>query len=256
MRPEEIKRIHAEHKVPGSGPITGPEAVCMLRAIEEHRPRAFIEIGTSSGLSTGLLALMLHDNGGERLVSVDVSDRFYRDDSRPSGFLVPDVYEGDHVSVELRSPMTSVEVPSWDETFEMGFVDGNHQHPWPLVDTLSLLPRLTGPRFLFHHDLNLYKRQPRAVGGKYLYDQFPDSHRTRYAAHRGNLFSLRLDLPDDQLEALAAEAFALPWTAGDWRRGEPVVGQFREVLRTHYSADLLAVFDECAERFSRRPRAQ
>ena len=82
----------------------------MLRTIEQHRPRAFVELGTSSGLSTGLLARMLHDNGGERLVSVDVSDRFYRDETRPTGFLVAEIYDGDRVTVELRSPMTSVDV--------------------------------------------------------------------------------------------------------------------------------------------------
>jgi hypothetical protein len=194
---------------------------------------------------------MLHDSGGRRMVSVDVSDRYYRDDSRPSGFLVPELYDGDRVSVELRSPMTSIDVAGWHDTFEMGFVDGSHQHPWPLVDTLCLLPRLAGPKILFHHDLNLYKRGPKArgVGPKYLFDQFPESHRTRYAANRGNLFSIVLDLPVEQLESLAAEAFALPWTAPDWKRGRPVVAAFREVLGKHYSAELLAAFDEHAERF-------
>lgn len=223
----------------------------MLRAIEEHRPRAFIEVGTSSGLSTGLLALMLHDNGGERLVSVDVSDRFYRDDSMPTGFLVPRLYDGDRVSVELRSPVTSVDVAAWDDTFEMGFVDGSHQHPWPVIDTLCLLPRLAGPKVLFHHDLNVYKKQRNAngVGPKYLFDQFPESHRTRYAANRGNLFSLSLDLPLDQVETIAAEAFSLPWTGLRWKRGRHFLESFRSVLRDHYSAGLLEAFDESADRF-------
>ncbi len=253
MQADEIERLHAQHKVTGSGPIKASEAVCMLRAIEEHRPRSFIEVGTSSGLSTGLLARMLHDNGGERLVSVDVSQRFYHDESRASGFLVPEVYDGDRVAVDLRSPYTSIDVPSWDETFDMGFIDGGHAHPWPLVDTLCVLPRLTGSRILFHHDLTLYKRQPKArgVGPKYLYDQFPDTLRGRCDDGRGNLFWLKLDLPPERLEEAAIDAFALPWTASDWKGGEPVVGRFREVLRTHYSADLLAAFDTYAERFSR-----
>ena len=65
----------------------------MLRTIEAHQPEPFIELGTSSGLSTGLLALMLHDNGGRRLVSVDASDRFYRDDLA-TGFLCPSCTPG------------------------------------------------------------------------------------------------------------------------------------------------------------------
>ena len=227
----------------------------MLRAIEQHRPRAFVELGTSSGLSTGLLARMLHDNGGERLVSVDVSDRFYRDETRPTGFLVAELYDGDRVTVELRSPMTSVDVAGWDDTFEMGFVDGNHQHPWPLIDTLCLLPRMTGPRLLFHHDLNVHKKQRNAngVGPKYLFDQFPESHRTRYAVNRGNLFSLSLDLPAEQVEEIAVEGFALPWTGLRWKQGRPYLEAFRSVLQQYYSPNLLDVFNDAAERFAIAP---
>lgn len=223
----------------------------MLRVIQQERPRSFIELGTSSGLSTGLLALMLDANGGERVCSVDVNERYYKDESLPTGFLVPEVYTGDRVEVELRSPMTSIDVASWSETFDMGFVDGNHQHPWPLMDTLCLLPRLSGSKVLFHHDLNLFKKQRNAhgVGPKYLFDQFPDSHRTRYTAHGGNLFSLRMDLPRDQVEAIAADAFALPWTGLRRPRGENHLQAFRTVLENNYSADLVSVFDESVERF-------
>ncbi len=252
MRPEDLKRLHMQHKVEGSGPITASEGVCLLRAIEQHRPLGFIELGTSSGLSTGLLALMLHDNGGERLVSVDASEAVYRDETRPTGFLVSEIYDADRVSVDLRSPMTSLDVALWDDKFEMGFVDANHQHPWPVIDTLCLLPRLNGPKVLFHHDLNVYKKQRNAngVGPKFLFDQFPESHRTRYAANGGNLFSLSLDLPVEQLEAIAAEAFLLPWTGLRWKKGRPALDAFRLVLREHYSPSLLGVFEEAAERFA------
>ena len=251
MREDDLRRLHAEHKVEGSGPITASEAKWMLRTIEEHQPESFIELGTSSGLSTGLLALMLHDNGGRRLVSVDVSDRFYRDPSRATGFLVPELYTGDRVTVDLRSPMTSIDVAGWEDTFDIGFVDGNHQHPWPLIDTLCLLPRMTGPKLLFHHDLNVYKKQRNAngVGPKYLFDQFPGSHRTRYAANQGNLFSVRLDLPREQIEELAIEAFQLPWTGLRWKKGRPYLEAFRVVLQSNYSSQLLEAFDDCAERF-------
>ena len=251
MRDEDIRRLHTKHKVEGSGPISASEGVCMLRAIEEHRPQSFIELGTSSGLSTGLLALMMADNGGQRLVSVDVSERFYRDDVLPTGFLVPELYSGTQVAVEVRTPMTSIDIAGWDESFDMGFVDGNHQHPWPLIDTLSLFPRLTGPKILFHHDLNVFKKQKNAngVGPKFLFDQFPESHRIRHSANRGNLFSLRLDMPIEQVEDLAIEGFAMPWTGLRWKKGRPFLEGFRSVLRRHYSRGLQEAFDEAAEHF-------
>ena len=257
MKPEDIARLHAEHWVRGSGPISPAEGGCILTAIEERRPRSFIELGTSSGLSTGLIAHMLHDNGGQRLVSVDVSERYYRDDSLASGFLVPKVYSGNRVSVELRSPMTSIDVPSWGETFDMGFVDGHHGHPWPVIDTLCLLPSLSRSAILFHHDLNLYKnqRKPVGIGPKYLFDQFPDSHRERYAASDGNLYSVSLDLPIEKIEAIAVDAFAIPWTTLR-RKRDGTLDNFRAVLVRHYSPRLVAAFDKYRERFSLPPKPE
>jgi len=251
MRSQDIRRLHRRFKVRGSGPIGPWEATYILAAIEEHRPRRFLEVGTSSGLSTGLIANMLHDNEGAHLVSVDASARFYRDDAKPSGFLVPNLYEGDRVDVELRSPRTSIDVASWDETFDMGFVDGHHGHPWPLIDLLCIRPRLGGSQILFQHDLNLYKKQrrPVGIGPKYLFDQFPESHRTRYAANQGNLFSVSLDMPVEQVEAIAIEAFPLPWTT--LRNMEaPLLQGLRDVLRAHYSPELLDVFETSREKFA------
>ena len=91
------------------------------------------------------------------------------------------------------------------------------------------------------------------VGPKYLFDQFPESHRTRYAANRGNLFSLSLDLPSEQVEEIAVEGFALPWTGLRWKQGRPYLEAFRSVLQRYYSPNLLDVFNEAAERFAIAP---
>ncbi len=248
---DRIRELHAEHFVKGSGPIMPGEAACILEVIEKHRPNSFIELGTSSGLSTGLIANMLHDNGGEILVSVDVSARYYRDDSRPTGFLVSRMYQGGQVRVDLRSPATSLDVAEWQESYDMGFVDGNHGHPWPLLDLLALWPRISGSRTLVQHDLTLYSRQPKPVGigPKYLFDQFPDSHRVRYPANRGNMFSVSLDLPTAWVETMAVEAFALPWTALRKVGGERLA-QIQTMLSMHYRPAVRDAFERNRERFA------
>lgn len=255
MKPDDVARLHDQYVIRTAGPIAKSEGKVMLREIERHQPRSFIEVGTSSGLSTGLIAHMLHDNGGEHLVSVDLNDRYYRDDSKATGFLAEQIYTGDRVRVDLRSPATSEQVPSWDETFEMGFVDGSHQHPWPLLDTLFLRTRMTGPMFLFHHDLILYKTQPTApgVGPKYLFDQFPESHRTRYQARRGNLFSLDLTLETDRLEDAAIEAFWMPWTTLR-RMGDEQHDLLRGLLSEHYSQRVVEAFDKSRALYARPPK--
>ena len=106
---------------------------------------------------------------------------------------------------------------------------------------------------LFHHDLNVYKKQRNAngVGPKYLFDQFPGSHRTSYAANRRQpLLPLDLDLPAEQIEEIAIEASHSPGPDCAGSSGHPYVEAFRGVLARHYSPALLDAFNETAERFA------
>lgn len=251
MELADVQRIHKEHWRPGVGSVTPEEVLCFQEVIAKHRPRSFLEVGTASGLSGGLIALVMEENGGERFVTLDISDNSIGDPTKETGFLLPAVHPGGAVEVVRRPLTVAADVPGFGEEFDMGFVDANHQHPWPLLDTLCVYPVLRGPRLLFHHDLDLYRKQTQVlgVGPKHLYDQFPESHRRRFEANHGNLFLLSLDLPVAELERIAIDAMYLPWSLrfaiGPRRRRA-----IRTVLETYYSADLLAAFDESVERFN------
>ena len=161
----------------------------------------------------------------------------------------------EHVSASLQHVFaTSLDVSTLHSTFDMAFIDANHQHPWPLIDTLCLYPYMSGPKTVIHHDLALFRKQERpiGIGPKYLFDQFPASHRDRSTAGNGNIFSLDLDLPVSDLESAATEAFYLPWSL----RGplQPaMIDKFRVVLRYCYGEHLVAVFEECLQRFNPSP---
>lgn len=252
MLPAEIERIHNEHWRPGWGSVTPEEVGVFQEHIAKHRPKSFIEVGTASGLSGGLIALLLEENGGERFVTVDHDNTFFGDPSKENGFLLPTIYPGGRVEI-IRRPFTiAADIPSFDERHQMAFVDANHQHPWPLLDTLCLYPVLDGPRLVFEHDLDLYRKQSKVfgIGPKYLYDQFPESHRQRFTVNNGNLFLLSLDMPVEELERIASQALYLPWSL----RAPINPGQLekiRRVLSDHHSARLSATFEECVERFNR-----
>lgn len=253
MEAEEIARIHAEFWRPGWGSVTADEMLYFQDLIRQHRPESFIEIGTASGLSGGLIARLLDEHGGRRFVTIDHDNTFFGDTTKENGFQLPLIYPGGRVEV-VRLPFTTApDIPGRGEKFDMAFVDANHQHPWPLMDTLCLYPVMTGPKIVLEHDLDLYRKQRDkilGIGPKYLYDQFPHTHRDRSTANHGNLFSLSLDLPISQIEQLAKDAFALPWSLYS-----PISPQrlekFRAILREYYDPSLLDSFDECTEKFNR-----
>jgi hypothetical protein len=253
MEPAQIQEIHSRHWKVGYGSIAPDEVLYVQDLIRQHRPQAFIEIGMASGLSGGLISLLLEENGGERFVTLDHNNTFFGDKTKENGFLLEEIYPAGEVKVEKLPFHTAVDIPRLGQRFQMAFVDANHQHPWPLIDTLCLYPFLDGPRIVLHHDLNLYRLQRDkiyGIGPKYLHDQFPESHRDVSTANSGNIFSVSLDLPQEQMEKIAIDAFALPWSLRTPLRGESLEA-FRTVLVEHYSEGLLAAFEDCLDKFNR-----
>jgi len=228
----------------GYGSVAIDELGFMQELIARHRPRRFLEIGMASGLSTGFLARFMAENGGESLVSIDHDDSFFGDPTKPNGFLVPELYPGGATTVDLIKFCTSLDLERVPGSFDMAFVDANHQHPWPAIDTLALYPRMSGPKIVLHHDLRLFAKQDVmfGIGPKYLFDQFPESHRIRSEANEGNIFAVDLSIDQTRFEALMADLLKLPWSL----RGPlpaNTLEKIRTMLRQHYSSALLEHFD-------------
>lgn len=247
----EIRRIHGELVGRNYGSLTPEEVDWLQQLIVRHRPRNVLEVGTASGLTAGLLAAFLDEHGGDRVVTIDHDNTFFGDPTKENGFLIPRVYPSGRIEIDRRPFTLSTAVPTSGEHFEMAFIDANHQHPWPLIDTLCVLPALMGPRVLVHDDLTIYLEQEkgRGIGPKHLFDQFPESHRERAPVSGGNMFVLSMDLPLEVIERIATDAIGIPWTLtnviDDGR-----LAAIRTVLAAHYSPDFQAYFDRCVERYN------
>ncbi|HEY3015034.1 MAG TPA: class I SAM-dependent methyltransferase [Nocardioides sp.] len=256
MQLAEIEALFRQHWRPGWGSIAAGEVLYVQGLIEEHRPRRFLEVGMASGMSGGLISRILDEYGGEAFTTLDHDNTFFGDPTKENGFLLEDIYPGGRVEVTKRPFTTTLDLDDLGESFDMAFIDANHQHPWPLLDTLLVFPHLTGPRILLHHDLKLFKDQqvPIGIGPKYVYDQLPDSLVDRASTNRGNLFSVRMDLTADELAERAIEGLHLPWTLRfplKPRQLRPI----RNSLRRHYGDALVEAFNVCVERFNPAPAA-
>lgn len=253
MNQTDIDRLHAEHWRTGYGSVAPDELTFFQQKIVEHRPKKFIEIGTASGLSGGFIAQFMDENGGEKFTTVDHDNTFFGDPTKPNGFLLREIYTGSGVVIEDHTFKVAPDIPSFLDNYEMAFVDANHQHPWPLLDTLCVYPFLTGPKLVFEHDLDLYRKQDEIVWGigpKYLYDQFPDTHRERAEANNGNLFCLSFDLPKEKVEQIAIDALNLPWSMRT-PIPRPSLEKIRAFLAEYYSPAVLEAFDKRAQLWNR-----
>lgn len=235
----------------GYGSIAADEALFVQELITKHRPAHFLEIGMASGLSGGLISRFLDASGGKKFTSIDHDNVFFGDKSKSNGFLIQEIYTGTKVEVVKRPYRTALDLDEIGESFDMAFIDANHQHPWPLIDTLCLYPHLTGSKIVVHHDLRLFRKQDIVfgIGPKYLFDQFPSSHRIASTANDGNIFAIDLNMTKAELEKIAMDGFSLPWSLRTPLQ-ENYVNSVRAMLKRHYSQSLCEVFESSLKKFN------
>ena len=210
----------------------------------------------ASGLSGGILANILEEIGAKTFTTIDYDNTFFGDTSKENGFLLSEIYSGSEVTVEKHPFTTSLDLSKLGKKFQMAFIDANHQHPWPALDTLCLYPFLEGEKIIIHHDLKLFKEQDvvYGIGPKYLYDQFADEYRIDSDANRGNIYALHLKNTDPEYIAkISINALSLPWSLRHPLSDENIQ-TIESILREHYNSTLADTFTHCTTKFNHLER--
>lgn len=240
---DDIATLHAAHVRPGFGTTTPDELAFLQKTIHRFKPKRFLEIGTASGLTTGFVAQFMDEIGGGSVTSIDTGRRFFGDHSKSVGYLAPAIYAGDAVDVTIETGKSSLDLKTLDGPWDMAFVDADHGHPWPTLDTLAVAPHLTGPRIVLHHDLQLFRRHIwfRGTGPRALFNETPEAHRHVDPANGWNMFYIDLNMADGTWPEVAANALCMPWTARP-PLSQGTSTQFRNLIETHYGSDLAVLF--------------
>jgi hypothetical protein len=180
----------------GIGMLPPAEVLFAAAVTSILAPPSAIELGTASGFSTAIIAKIMALREAERgapgksplLHTIDKCADFPPDPTKPIGFAI------DLVAPELRERIVlhplhdssfCQELPSNGE-LRFAFIDGNHRHPWPLVDVLRIQARMAGGWILLH-DIDLPATIARAQaegragdlqpasGAKHVFDFWPDA---------------------------------------------------------------------------------
>jgi predicted O-methyltransferase YrrM len=250
----ELAKVFSKHWKPGYGSITAAEALFIRNLIDTYRPSKVLEIGMASGLSCGLIASFLDEFGGTQVVTIDHDNTFFGDTTKPNGFLIEEIYAGKLISVQKLPFHTALDLDRLSTNFDLVFIDANHQHPWPTLDTLMVYPWLGANNIIIHHDYNLYAKQvkPIGIGPKYLYDQFPDHLKFRSPEDDGNIFALSLQMDANDLEKIAIASLMLPWTLHTPLAREGPNGladRIMTLLAKNYSSNLVDAFQAALAKF-------
>lgn len=247
------------------GAIDGKDASFLAALLRDNQPRNVVEIGCASGFSLSVLAGLLQQSGPAQINSFDILDRFYADRNKPVGYLLAEAVPHANVAITIRPNTMSLDVMDHvHEPIDLCFIDAAHKHPWPLLDTLAVLPRMKPGGVIVHHDLQMFRdARALATGPKVLLDQIPD-HLRIIASHQypvpggasllarrvdDNIFALRVPNDRKRLGIALSDGFFLSWDKGVVVRiSETVRQRFREFAERHYGAPVVRAFDNGLER--------
>ncbi len=144
------------------GYVNYRDAQFLWDLVEAVRPDTIAEVGTASGVSTGLLAAASDYFGGTTrprgtVHSFDIADRCYFDHSRPVGSAALEALPHLRDMIELNPCRTAIDAARRFGVGEidMAFIDGDHRHPTPTLDLLALLYALRPGAWVVLHDIEL-----------------------------------------------------------------------------------------------------
>jgi predicted O-methyltransferase YrrM len=174
--------IYAQRPEWVTGSLSLEGARFLFQSSLQARTSTAAEIGTASGLSAAMLchALDLARRAGTvdpnfRVVSYDISPVFYADPSKRVGEAARELLPPSLLRhIEFRNPAAAADLRDDFGPDELGFlfIDGNHRHPWPTLDLLTVLNCLSQGAVVVFDDINLPLLHPEHPdwGAKYLFD--------------------------------------------------------------------------------------
>ena len=251
MEIQEIIEFRNEHWRPGWGSTSAPEMHYITSVLERLAPQNIAEIGVASGITSAIICMEMKRLGLQStFYALDYSETFFGDKSKKVGYIMESIEKGD-TDYKLLLKKTTLDLYDMAPSLALDFVfiDANHQHPWPTLDTIAVLPHMrTGAKsVIVHHDLRLFANSALGIGPKVLMDQFPESDKES-GTREGNIGSILVTQPPAAYESHLADALLLPWNVKQ-RIPFTALVRFRRLIAEHYSATLLKAFDSAAERY-------
>jgi len=122
----------------------------LLRA----KPQKVLEVGVSSGASTVVLANALKETGG-KLYSIDLSKTYYREPSKPCGFIMEKYPELKSNHKQYLGGIACTFLDEIGNGIDFALIDTAHVFPGELLDFLMVYPYLSADATVVFHDTSL-----------------------------------------------------------------------------------------------------
>lgn len=231
------------------------EKAVLCGLLREWKPHKIVEIGLAAGGSTCLIMKCMEMLGLEdfTLTSIDLSERFYRDTNKETGYLFKEnkdkfIYSDKHRFLLGRHTVDRME--EIGDNIDFLFLDTVHSLPGEILDFLLLYPHLAKKAVVVLHDTNLHNMQfQHSISNRVLLNSVvADKYYTgEWAFLNIGAFQITEDTKTYMSDVFSA--LLLPW---HYQEADVVLEKYRNEYKKYYSDELLQVWDNAVECMKRR----
>lgn len=220
--------------------------------LNKFRPKKILEVGVAAGGTTGVILNCLENIGQKyRMMSVDIDERYYRDNNYPCGFLAYEITKNLQVGTHEFQVGTILPfvIDDFGDDIDFLILDTIHRMPGENLDFLTALPYLKKNAVICMHDVSMDHRfQSRifhattalfssVIADKILNFELNDSLHFKYP----NIAAFQIN--DDTLKNIENVflALILRW---DYILDYKNLKGYTEMIMRHYPAELFAIYRE------------
>lgn len=133
------------------------ERVFLTGLILKYKPRKVLEIGVAAGASSAVILNALEHVDNAEFYSVDYSEKYYRDNSKQTGFFALDIKNNFKTPWTLYTGSVTAEfIEKIGSDIDFCLIDTMHVQPGEILDFLMVLPYLKNGAVIVLHDIALH----------------------------------------------------------------------------------------------------
>ena len=172
-----------------------------------------------------------------RLYSVDFGENYYVDPTKKVGYLIDEIIPRAGCKFEIHRGCWAGDAERIlaGQKLDLIFIDANHMHPWPTINTMMLLPLARPNVVIAHHDIALHNKPGygHGIGPLNVFEEFPPPKFVSQCPQK-NIRGFQITMPIAQYEPLLLNAFRKPWTLTK-PMGRRITNRINEFVSQHYS---------------------
>ena len=252
--PEPRRKILPRLTLPPHEPeMSEAESAFLCGLLRQYQPHKIMEVGLAAGGTSAIILQclqMMHQS--YEMISVDLSERFYKNAAYESGYLVEEAkkYISETHQKRLLGKLALEQISKFGAGVDFLILDTTHVLPGEMLDFLSLLPYLKDGCVVVLHDVGLnFFRKDRSQYSDYAYGNkviFNTVHaEMKYLPalqrHYGNIAAFEVDKWTRMHVVDCFNSLTMTWISVP---PDEQLAMYRAWYTLHYNEECLWLFDE------------